>query len=222
VNPLTSPLHRTAAVVAGALLGLAGVVAIAGPASAHHATVTGETSCEALHADGSWTVAWTVTNSQDNIEGKLTSVELEPAGSTVTNIVESATLPLSTQPQLTGTHVVPAAAAEAKLTVDVKWDYGNGNVRWDKHKSGSVQRPENCPTTPPTTTPPTTPPTTVPPTTTPPTAPTTPVPGEGGGNPTLPKTGVPVGGIAGGAVALLAVGAGLFVLARRRRVKFTA
>jgi LPXTG-motif cell wall-anchored protein len=43
--------------------------------------------------------------------------------------------------------------------------------------------------------------------------------GGGGG---LPKTGAAAGGIAGGAAVLLAFGAVLFVLARRRKVKFTA
>ncbi|BAL92293.1 hypothetical protein AMIS_70730 [Actinoplanes missouriensis 431] len=43
--------------------------------------------------------------------------------------------------------------------------------------------------------------------------------GTGGG---LPVTGAAAGGIAGGAAALLAVGAVLFMLARRRKVKFTA
>ena len=43
--------------------------------------------------------------------------------------------------------------------------------------------------------------------------------GEGGG---LPVTGAAAGGIAGGAAVLLAAGAVLFVLARRRKVRFTA
>jgi LPXTG-motif cell wall-anchored protein len=43
---------------------------------------------------------------------------------------------------------------------------------------------------------------------------------DGGGN--LPKTGAAVSTWAGGAVALLAIGAGVFFLARRRKVKFTA
>ncbi|SCL30018.1 hypothetical protein GA0070616_3996 [Micromonospora nigra] len=48
--------------------------------------------------------------------------------------------------------------------------------------------------------------------------------GEGGGGeePGLPVTGAAAGGIAAGAVALLALGAVLFVMARRRRVHFTA
>jgi LPXTG-motif cell wall-anchored protein len=43
--------------------------------------------------------------------------------------------------------------------------------------------------------------------------------GNGGG---LPVTGAAAGGLAGGAGALLAVGAGLFFMARRRKVNFTA
>ncbi|MGS2614746.1 cell wall anchor protein [Micromonospora sp. LZ34] len=46
--------------------------------------------------------------------------------------------------------------------------------------------------------------------------------GAGGEEPGLPVTGAAAGGIAAGAVALLALGAVLFVMARRRRVRFTA
>ncbi|WP_223256418.1 cell wall anchor protein [Micromonospora endophytica] len=49
--------------------------------------------------------------------------------------------------------------------------------------------------------------------------------GTGGGEeppPGLPVTGAAAGGIAAGAIALLAIGAVLFVMARRRRIHFTA
>ncbi|MFC7547602.1 LPXTG cell wall anchor domain-containing protein [Plantactinospora sp. GCM10030261] len=42
------------------------------------------------------------------------------------------------------------------------------------------------------------------------------------GGPTLPVTGAQATGIAGGAAVLVAVGAGLFVLNRRRKIRFTA
>jgi len=44
----------------------------------------------------------------------------------------------------------------------------------------------------------------------------------GGGGGELPRTGAPAGLVAGGAGAVLALGAGLFFLARRRRIRFTA
>jgi hypothetical protein len=44
----------------------------------------------------------------------------------------------------------------------------------------------------------------------------------GGGAGSLPLTGVAVGSIAGGAAVLLAIGATLFLIARRRRIRFTA
>ncbi|MFI6072843.1 LPXTG cell wall anchor domain-containing protein [Actinoplanes sp. NPDC051343] len=53
-----SPLHRTATVLAGAVIGLTGVVAIAGPASAHNATVKGVASCQ----DGKSLVTWELRN----------------------------------------------------------------------------------------------------------------------------------------------------------------
>jgi LPXTG-motif cell wall-anchored protein len=43
--------------------------------------------------------------------------------------------------------------------------------------------------------------------------------GEGGG---LPETGVPTAIVASGAAALLALGAGLYLVARSRRITFTA
>jgi hypothetical protein len=46
--------------------------------------------------------------------------------------------------------------------------------------------------------------------------------GGGGDGPGLPVTGAAAGGIAAGAIALLALGAILFVMARRRRIHFTA
>lgn len=47
-------------------------------------------------------------------------------------------------------------------------------------------------------------------------------PGAGGSGDRLPVTGAPAGLLAAGALALLGVGGGLFLLARRRRVSFTA
>jgi LPXTG-motif cell wall-anchored protein len=47
-------------------------------------------------------------------------------------------------------------------------------------------------------------------------------PGGGGGGPSLPVTGAPLGGAIGAAGGLLAIGGALFVFFRRRRIRFTA
>jgi LPXTG-motif cell wall-anchored protein len=250
VNPLKSPLKRTTAVLAGTLIGLAGAVAFAAPASAHHTTITGVTACT---PSGDWTVTWTVVNSESRKVATVKEVVVIPAGTTVTGIAVDSEIPAGGQ--IVGTQNVSKNDAAATLKVFAKWlTKENGKPDYNPPSSwneGWVARPQACPTTPPTTVPPTTvppttvppttlppttvppttvPPTTVPPTTVPPTTspvpptttPTPDVPGEGGGGPTLPKTGVAIGGIAGGAALLLAVGAGLFFLARRRKLKFTA
>jgi hypothetical protein len=73
---LKSPLHRTAAVLAGAIIGLVGVTAAAGPASAHNASVTGKATC----ADGKNVVTWKFNN--DYPTGATVQDLQLPAGAT--------------------------------------------------------------------------------------------------------------------------------------------
>ncbi|GIE84077.1 cell wall anchor protein [Actinoplanes regularis] len=56
---IKSSLRRTATLLAGAVVGLTGVVAIATPASAHDATLKGSTVCS---TDGKNLVTWTIKN----------------------------------------------------------------------------------------------------------------------------------------------------------------
>jgi LPXTG-motif cell wall-anchored protein len=172
VNLLKSPFRRTTAVLAGAFIGLAGAVAIAAPASAHHPEVSPESSC--INADGSWTVKWTITNSEDDLEGTITSVRMLPRKSTITGIEEGDTLPKSVDGAL---HAVQTVEADAKLdraflAITAHWVRDDKPI--DGFNTGTAPKPtEECgPETPPTT-PPTTPPST-PPSTPPTTTPTTP------------------------------------------------
>ena len=77
--PLRKPLlFRTATVLAGAVLGLAGLTAFAGPASAHNADVKGAAEC----VNGKNTVTWTITNDWQDTDGaKVENLKL-PAGET--------------------------------------------------------------------------------------------------------------------------------------------
>jgi LPXTG-motif cell wall-anchored protein len=336
---LNYPLRRTAAVAAGALLGLAGVVALAGPASAHHTEISSEVSC--VNEDGSWQVTWTVTNSEPDLVGKVTAVNFTPQASTFTGIAVGAELPRKGQGVLTAVQKLGESDTQANLSISAEWKRGYttfpdtkfgqatksdeacttdtpppGDDNPGPNPSGSVPAPEPSNSTPadePSTpadepsTPADEPSTPNEPSTSPSTAPeptepeffyqetcekitvgitvpadwpegditvtfttsagdsktivgkvgettTTEFPavdglkitatpegyegegvtityeapadcdsgGTGGGEPELPLTGAAAGSIAGGAVLLLAVGAGLFVMARRRKVKFTA
>jgi len=283
VKLLKSPLRRTTAVLAGAIIGMAGAVAFAAPASATHPTITGTSDC--VSEDG-WTVTWTVTNEWP-VDGKVKKVKvLSPEGGEVTGdlVGEDVVLPKNNGGEVTGEQVVPADVEKAKIWVEVKFDNGH-----KEGKVGVVKRPtEEC-------TPPEEPEEPEEPET-----PAEPTPivkadcylliiglknpedgaditlvmktskgetrelevpagsekttkfsadegfsvevsakglegsttvkyeepencgGAGGGDSELPVTGAAAGSIAAGAGVLLAVGGGLFLVARRRRVKFTA
>ncbi|NMO52600.1 hypothetical protein HH310_15530 [Actinoplanes sp. TBRC 11911] len=64
MNLLKTKLGRTSAVIAGSIIGLAGVAVFASPASAHAPTVKGESSCVA--DSGEWTATWHIGNDYNN------------------------------------------------------------------------------------------------------------------------------------------------------------
>jgi hypothetical protein len=290
VNLLKSPLRRTTAIVAGALIGMAGVVAFAGPASAHYGGIQGTAHCA---TDGSsWTVDWVLqTENTNGKTGTLSNVQSTQGTAPLTVIVNGAEV--APNGSLSETQHFSLDTKDAQLSAHVAWpDRAKADLN-----SPRVSVPEGChPTPPPTTpTPPTTPPTTEAP------APGAPTPiltqdcttmtiglsnpkegktitldfetkkgekrhdviapgetktekfsatpgfwvkvtptgieggtpetinyeqppgcdtaGSGGG---LPVTGAAAGSIAGGAAVLLVAGGVLFMVARRRKVRFTA
>ncbi|GAB1693987.1 LPXTG cell wall anchor domain-containing protein [Krasilnikovia sp. M28-CT-15] len=148
-----SPLRRSTAALAGTFLGLAGVVAFAAPASAHHPIVNGTASC--VQEDGTWTVTWSVTNSEKDLQGDITSVTPGPEGSTFTGIAAKDVLPKNGEGELKGVQTLPATADSATLTIGAHWIRNYTDI--DKTESGSVPRskekcaPPEKPSTPPTT-----------------------------------------------------------------------
>jgi len=299
---LKSPLRRTAVLTAGALIGLSGAFALAGPASAHHSRVEGSAICDT--ETGYWVVTWkTNTDSGGHADTyRWTKVDLTPAAYKIDNakiaVTAEGAYPLKDKQELVGVQRVLGTEKSATLTVRAQWD----NLRTDENdQSATVTFEGECKKTP--TDEPSTPPST------PPAVPSD-LPGEpepvfeadcdtmtigldnpvdgvqitlkfktskgeqrtlvikpgekksetfsattgfkvdvtftatvegenfsetttieyeqpadcdsNGGGGGLPLTGAAAGSIAGGAGALLAVGAGLFFMARRRKVKFTA
>jgi len=276
VNLLKSSVRRTTAIVAGAVLGLAGAVALAAPASAHKPAVSGTTTCV---KDGVYTVNWEVTNGW-SLDANVKNVKVLAGGEVTGDIAVPDKLVTKNGGKITGQQVVQADVPQAKIRVALKWTDG-----FHEDAKGTVDKPADCKPEP---------------------TPSEPAPGEpkpilkqdcdtltfgldnpadgvevkltlttskgetrtltvkpnqqgvekfsatpgfvltvkdeasgesvqipytqpadcaaggGGGEPELPVTGAAVGGIAGGAGLLLAIGGVLFFMARRRKVKFTA
>ena len=153
---LKSPFKRAAAIAAGALLGMTGAVAFAMPASAHAGGVEGSAVCDTT--TGEWVVTWTVTNDMPN---KLATIKkvvfLLPEGSTVTNIVDGAQVPLAQGGELgklTGEQRVPGDQTEAKLRVKISWPEKKEEPAYQKRVKfdGPCEEPDE-PTPTPTPTP---------------------------------------------------------------------
>ncbi|MEU5720573.1 cell wall anchor protein [Micromonospora sp. NPDC047738] len=117
-------LRRALAVTAGALIGLAGVATIAGPAMAHHPEPSG-TYCAAQ--DGKVTVNWSVGNSETDIAGTITKLESTVPGDVTGDLAVEATLPKKGEGTLTGTqtHTFTGELPELKLTVEARWERGD-------------------------------------------------------------------------------------------------
>jgi LPXTG-motif cell wall-anchored protein len=212
-----SLVRRALALAAGTAVTTAVALAAAAPASAHHSIVSGD--C-ARGADGAWIVTWTVRHTERDVPAELKTVVTSPAA-TLTVITPRALVPANGA--LTDTQVVPADVAEATLTVTAQWTRGDKvhNESDNAPKSATVRFSEKtCAPAAPTPSPTATPtPTATPPAGATPTPSATPAPGGGGG---LPVTGASVGGTVAAAAVLLLVGVGLYLFARRRRIRFTA
>jgi len=194
VNLLKTKLRRTTAVLAGTVLGLAGVAALASPASAHSPVVLHSEPC--LASNGSWAVIWKIGNDfrYDATVGEITATVKKTDGSESSAKVTGPIMePGVVIPKYTaGDYKASIAAATPIASSDVKsvtlktilvWpedNYTNDGKNGNRAPEyTTVDKPtKKCADTPPTTptTSPTTPPTESSPTPTPTETPTLPVP----------------------------------------------
>lgn len=124
MNNFLPSVRRLSTLASALVVGALAALAVASPANAHDTTVSGKGVCD--RATGEWVITWTITNSQNNIVGKLTNVTLTPAGSAVTAIAVDAVLPLKSNGPLTGVQRLPATdEPRAALAVSVLWDYAD-------------------------------------------------------------------------------------------------
>jgi LPXTG-motif cell wall-anchored protein len=204
-----------------AFVGLAATALFAAPASAHIAAVSGDSKCA---SDGTYTIHWTIDNKYRQVDVKLTDVK--PAGTKL----EGVTIKGGAVLEFDQTGIPGDTKGDVTLSFTAVWKDG-WNDTGNPH-SGTVTLKGKCkPECPPSVDtkgghpkpPPSCPPSESP----------SPSGGTGGGegsptpsksntSPSLPVTGAQTGLYAGGAMVLLGAGAGLFFVARRRRVKFEA
>jgi LPXTG-motif cell wall-anchored protein len=142
VNLLKSPLRRTTAVLAGAVIGLAGAVAFAAPASAHHPLVSPESSC--VNEDGSWKVTWKIANSETDITAEVIRVGAQPKDrSELTGLEVGATIPKNGEGELKAEQSLAADAQVARLVVKAKWVRGDKEIK--EEAKGELPKPtEKC------------------------------------------------------------------------------
>jgi LPXTG-motif cell wall-anchored protein len=118
VKPVnTTVVRRTLGLAAAVLAGLMATFVLASPASAHHSTPYGEASCD--KETGTYTIKWTVENSETNRVEDLILVSTDPSGS-AGDIQKGATIPAGGK--ITGIQTgVPGTTTSATLTVTGHW-----------------------------------------------------------------------------------------------------
>lgn len=162
MNLLKSPLHRTAAALAGAFLGMAGVVAVAAPASAHWPSVSGVSDC--VNENESWTINWTVTNTWWKNDAKIHKLRGGPLTGDI-----AVGKDIKASEFVVGSQTVTAKdTGWVELKVELLWDDGHQ----EEAKNGVKKPTKRCappPSAPPSSQPPvSTPPSSEPPVSTPP------------------------------------------------------
>ncbi|WP_433826969.1 hypothetical protein ACQP2E_33405 [Actinoplanes sp. CA-015351] len=150
MNLFSPSLRRTGTVVAGATLGLLGVISTAMPALACHPEISGTSAC--VSEDGTWVINWDVKSSEpfDGVVKAVTATT-DPSDKTVslTGITVGGVLPAG---GLTAVQTVKDAES-ATLSVQGEWTLKSRRGEDRKQggtRTGTVTKPtEKCATTPP-------------------------------------------------------------------------
>ncbi|MCZ7376358.1 cell wall anchor protein [Micromonospora sp. WMMC250] len=117
-------LQRPLAILGAALIGLTGAVAVAGPASAHHTTITAVADCDRL--TGERVITWKVENSERDKAVTLKKVTADPSTEVTVPVKGSKAVPLEgsvirKSGSVLAVQRVPGDTKSAKLTVFGKW-----------------------------------------------------------------------------------------------------
>ncbi|WP_262281447.1 cell wall anchor protein [Micromonospora sp. MA102] len=134
-------LRRAAVLTAGALIGLAGVATVAGPAAAHHPEPSGSYCAT---RDGKVTVNWSVISSETDISGRITKLESTVPGPVTGALAVGAELKKQGDGPLTGsqTYTFQGAIPKLELTVGAHWE--RGRQSHDGERTVVAQPSRNC------------------------------------------------------------------------------
>jgi len=203
-------------VLGAAAIGIAATVAFAAPAEAHTASITASADCD--KSTGEWVITWTVNNDY-HTSMTLSNVTITPDKPiTGSDIKNGTVVPSTGSHNVTGKQRVPGNTTSASLSVTAIWSvdgYIQHPAPYQKSLGGVPCTPPPSPTPSASPSPSPTPTPSVTPS-----APASPTPSAS--TPPLPATGTKAGVYTGAALGLLGVGGALFVVARRRRITFTA
>ncbi|MEV0716751.1 LPXTG cell wall anchor domain-containing protein [Asanoa sp. NPDC050611] len=135
---IPSVMRRPLAVAGAAFVGLAAVVVIGSPASAHHPEVSGTASC----VEGRWQVEWTVRNSEQDLAADITGATFSPAFTSDTIKVAPGQLPAyqGEADVLRTTQVLDLSAKKATLEVSAHWKRGKRDI--NATRSATVHLPK--------------------------------------------------------------------------------
>lgn len=129
-------MKRISVFIAAATAAVVGSVALwAGVASAHHPVAAGETTCL---DDGTWTVTWTVGNSE-TADGRIMTFDSASVDGVPISLSPGSVAPGDSA---TGTSTHAAATNSVTLDVTARWTYITPNVT--ASASATVVKPADC------------------------------------------------------------------------------
>jgi LPXTG-motif cell wall-anchored protein len=206
-----------------AFVGLAATALFAAPASAHAVDISGKSDCA---SDGTYTIHWTIDNKYRQVDVTLTKVDPKDSG------LEGKTIKGGKSLDVDQTGIPGDTKGAVTLSFTAVWKDGwqdNGNPHTGTVTLGGKCKPE-CPPGGKDDKGGPKPGKSCAPSESPSPSPSggtgggegSPTPSKSNTSPSLPVTGAQTGLYAGGAMVLLGAGAGLFFIARRRRIKFEA
>lgn len=124
----TSRGRRLLAGAAGLVIGAAGALAMAAPASAHVPKVSGSAECDTT--TGEWVIQWSVNSFSEDGEGfagTITNVTVVPPAPALTISLTDARVPAQTEGSLQEEVRVPGDTPQASLRVTVDFGEPDGN-----------------------------------------------------------------------------------------------